>query len=296
MYCSDVEDYSIQIETENVNMQLKGKLFSSRTLILLIIQFFIIHTYMQGLVECSKAYDYPCAPWVLPFYFSSSYVILINMFMIIYYFSDAPFMQYYNLYRIMRYGRIRYAVANIVAIIAEAVIYMVSSFIFSVICLGGHIDYTSTWGKLLYTIGATNDTRDIQIYMDVSYDLMNNLSPMMAMIQVFVIGIGVFAFVGLLMYVISLYFSRMAAITVAILMTAMAYITVDAVPIFGKKLGYISPISWLYITRINNTYLGVYTLPGLRYILEFLGIGIVVCIVFILIKSKTVNFEFYKED
>ena len=92
------------------------------------------------------------------------------------------------------------------------------------------------------------------------------------------------------MYVISLYFSRVAAIVIVIAMTAMAYITVDAVPIFGKALGYFSPISWLYITRIDNMYLGVYTLPPISYIFTFLGIGNVVCIACIIFKSKKVNF------
>lgn len=277
-------------------MQFKGKVFSSKTLVLLILQFFVVRIYMQGVVDCSKAYNYPCAPWVLPFYFSSSYVILMNMFMIIYYFSDAPFMQYHNLYRIMRYGRIRYSIANILAIILESIMYMSTSFIFSVVCLMGHIDFTTTWGKLLHTIGATKNTKNVQIYMDISYDIMNKSSPLTAMLQMFAIGSLIIAFVGLLMYVISLYFSRVAAIVIVIAMTAMAYITVDAVPIFGKALGYFSPISWLYITRIDNMYLGVYTLPPISYIFTFLGIGIVVCIACIIFKSKKVNFEFYKED
>ena len=132
--------------------------------------------------------------------------------------------------------------------------------------------------------------------MDISYDIMNKSSPLTAMLQMFAIGSLIIAFVGLLMYVISLYFSRVAAIVIVIAMTAMAYITVDAVPIFGKALGYFSPISWLYITRIDNMYLGVYTLPPISYIFTFLGIGIVVCIDCIIFKSKKVNIEFYKED
>lgn len=277
-------------------MQLKEKIFSSKTLVLLILEFFIIHTYMQGLVDCSKAYDYPCAPWVMPFYFSSSYVILINMFMIIYYFSDAPFMQYHNLYQIMRYGRIRYSIVNIIAIIIEAVLYMITSFVFTVICLIGHIDFTLTWGKLLHTIGATQETKNAEIFMDISYDIMQKFTPLEAMLQMLVIGSLVLAFVGLLMYVISLYFSRAAAVVVAVAMTAMGYVALEAIPIMGKKIAVISPVSWLFFTRIENTYFGVYLLPTRSYIFTFLGIGIVICIALILIKSRTVEYDFYKED
>ena len=97
---------------EIVKMQFKGKVFSSKTLVLLILQFFVVRIYMQGVVDCSKAYNYPCAPWVLPFYFSSSYVILMNMFMIIYYFSDAPFMQYHNLYIMISVVAITHIMVN----------------------------------------------------------------------------------------------------------------------------------------------------------------------------------------
>lgn len=277
-------------------MQLKGKILSSKTIVLLVLQFFIVHIYLQGMVDCSKVYDYPCAPWVLPFYFSSAYVILINMFLVIYYFSDAPFMQYHNIYRIMRYGRVRYSIVNIIAIMVEAVLYMVTSLVFSVVCLAGHIEFTTSWGKLLYTIGATNDTKNAKLFIDVSYDIINDFSPFQAMGRMLAIGTLVIAFVGVLMYAVSLYFSRSVAIITAIIMTALAFITVDAVPAIGKVLGLISPVSWLYITKIDSAYMGVHILPPAGYIYTFLIIGITLCVSLIIIKSKTVEYEFYKED
>ena len=79
-------------------------------------------------------------------------------------------------------------------------------------------------------------------------------------------------------------------------MTAMGYVALEAIPIMGKKIAVISPVSWLFFTRIENTYFGVYLLPTRSYIFTFLGIGIVICIALILIKSRTVEYDFYKED
>lgn len=277
-------------------MQLKAKILSSKTIILLILQMFIIHVYVQPLADCAKSYNYPCAPWILPFYFSSSSVILINMFMIIYYFSDVPFMQYYNLYHIVRYGRIRYAVSNIIAIIIESVLYMITSFVFGIVCLAGHIDYTVSWGKLLYTIGVTKETMNIDIFMDVSYNMMAQYSPLAATGLMILLGVLVFSLIGMVMYIISLFFSRTVAIVSVLVMTAMGYAALEALPVIGKILSYFSPVSWLYITKINNTYLGRYTLPDWRYIFVFLAGGIGICIFLIIYKSKTVEYEFYKED
>lgn len=277
-------------------MELKIKILSSKAKVFLVLQFFVVHIYVQSLVECSKAYDYPCAPWILPFYFSSSTVILINMFMVIYYFSDVPYMQYYNMYRIIRYDRMQYAILNIKTIVIESVIYMITNFVFCIICLAGYIDYTISWGKLLYTIATTNETKNIDIFMDISYDTISKFSALELTVQMILLGSLIVSFIGLIMYLVSLLFSRTIAIVFVLGMVAMGYVTLEAVPIIGKTFSAISPVSWLYITRIDNKYMGVFTLPSRWYIFLFLIIGIAVCIILIMIKSKTVEYVFYKED
>ena len=277
-------------------MILKQKIFCSKTYVLLILQFFIMFIYTNGLVECSDAYEYPCAPWILAFYFSSAYVILINSFLVIYYFSDAPFMQYYNIYKIIRYGRTMYAVENIVAVCVQAFGFMVVSFLLSIICLFGRIDFTCGWGKLLHTIALTNGIESFQIYMDISYESMKQFTALELVGLTIVIGTLVFSFVGLLMYIISLYFSRVAASIIAVIMATMAFMTEEAIPIVARPLSYVSPISWLHVARIKMKVMGVYVLPPLWYIIIFLIVGISLCISLILYKSRTVEFEFYKED
>ena len=111
-----------------------------------------------------------------------------------------------------------------------------------------------------------------------------------------VIGTLVFSFVGLLMYIISLYFSRVAASIIAVIMATMAFMTEEAIPIVARPLSYVSPISWLHVARIKMKVMGVYVLPPLWYIIIFLIVGISLCISLILYKSRTDEFEFYKED
>lgn len=275
-------------------MFLREKIGSSKTIAILILQYFIMHMYMKDLAAVIKMYDYPCAPWVMPFYFSSAFTIMITCFMVVYLFSDVPFFQYYNSYKIIRMGRIRYAVKGIYSIAVLALGYTLVTFILSVICLRGRIDFSLEWGKLLSTISLSG--QDYGIYMDISYKVMSRFSPVQLMMITASICFLVVLFIGMLMYAVSMWFGRIVAVVVALVLSVAEFFVHNGVPVIAKNISYFIPTSWLYISRIDTTVYTVKILPPLWYMYLFLILGIIICSIMIIIKSKNVEYNFYKED
>lgn len=275
---------------------LKCKVRNPKTITVLVIQLFITHVYMKGLVACSVAYDYPCTPWVFPFYLSSSFVILITMLSVIYFFSDIPYMQYQNMYQIIRVGRIKWGLANVLCIVIEALLLVLVSVLLSIVCLQGRVEWSWDWGKLLHTISLTNASDTYEIYLDVSYDSMYRYSPVQLMMLTGGILLLVIIFMAFSMFALSLLFGRFTAVFMAGTMTAMIFLVERCHPSVARSISYVTPVSWLWVTKIGSKTNGYYIVPRLSYIVAFLSVFIAIFIALILKKYRSVEFEFYKED
>lgn len=107
------------------------------------------------------------------------------------------------------------------------------------------------------------------------------------------VGGMVIAFIGLLMFCISLIGSRLLANVVAMVFVIMPMIQLNigmAVP----ELDYDSPVSWMNLSEIDITGTGI-GLP-FSYCVATLGIMSILLSMAIIWKIKTVDFQMVKED
>ena len=107
------------------------------------------------------------------------------------------------------------------------------------------------------------------------------------------VGGMVIAFIGLLMFCISLIGSHLLANVVAMIFVIMPMIQLNigmAVP----ELDYVSPVSWMNLSEIDITGTG----SGLpfSYCVATLGIMCILLSMAIIWKIKTVDFQMVKED
>lgn len=275
---------------------LEEKMLNGRLVAVYIIHFFVMHTYLKAILESSKTYDYPCSPWTLPFFFSSIYVFLICMLEVVYLYSDVPYTQYNKMYIIVRCGRKQWVLANILSIIIQAIGYMIISAFFSMIYFCGHIEYTAEWGKLLHTLAINNNLESMSIYLDISYESMVIYKPFQLMLMQMFVGILIISMIGLMMYAVSLWINRTASIIVSGIMILMVFLVDNSHPTVAKSISYITPVSWMLCVRIGKTNYGAYTLPPLWYIITASVVVCIILIILIYLKSKTMEYDFYKED
>lgn len=281
---------SLQSNIKYTYNVVKQRFTSSRFTTFIILQLFIFFIYLIPFRNFCIAADYPISPFSIIILFFNHYFTLYFMLIIIYYFSDVPFMGSHQMYQIIRTGRTKWALSKIISIIIFSFICMILAFIMTFIPLIGHIEFTSKWGKVIYTLC----TSDIAIkYNIATYNTVKFYTPIKALIQVFITGGLLISFIALLMYALSILFSRLIAVSVAFVVLFF-HIAATNIVHFIPSILKISPVSWMNINNIDMV--SGHNLPTFSYIVTVLTSAIVILSIIILIRVKTINFDFNKED
>lgn len=275
---------------------LRLKLFRMRTGVFLLLQTFILYLYLKPLLRFSKAAHYPASPWSFPFLISNLYFLFLFMIGIVYFFSDVPFMQYQNMYQVIRVGRKKWAIAEILSIAAQAVLIMLYQFLASVCLLVGHLELTADWGKLLHTAALTNAGSQYGFLFGFRYDAMQASSPVCLTFIALGIGSLLLLLIGLVMFAVSLCINRGAAVAVAIMMVVQIYFVENTHPYLALAMSKIAPVSWMRVAYIGMKKYGKYFIPTLSYMLVVLAAVILAVMLLILWKVKRVEFQWVKEE
>lgn len=266
---------------------------SIRMFTLLLLLGFVYHIFLTPLNSFVKSVNHPICPFIFPFLLSDTYFLILFMAAVVYYFSDVPFMKNWTMYQVIRTGRVRWALGQIETI-------LISSFTFVILAIGmtgilflPNITLTEGWGKVLYTLSMTGTSGDFNIPFSIPYEIISSYTVLEGLGVTILVGGMVIAFIGLLMFCISLIGSRLLANVVAMVFVIMPMIQLNigmAVP----ELDYVSPVSWMNLSEIDITGTG----SGLpfSYCVATLGIMSILLSMAIIWKIKTVDFQMVKED
>ena len=290
------EDIDIVLYARFFRQTLAERIFSFRTYSVAFLQGCILYLYMRPVVRASKDLDCGAAPWAFPFLLSNIFFLLLFMVGIIYYFSDVPFMQYKNMYQVIRTGRMRWAAGQIGAIFAQAFLLMAANVVFSMLLLTGSCEYTLGWGKLYHTLALTGGSESYQFLFFFSYETMQLFTPLELLGLTVLLGTLVIAFIGLFMFVVSLYISRSVAVTAAFLMVTMIYLVENIHPLLKRWMAMFAPVNWMRVTHIGIKLHDSFLQPSVPYMLAVLTAGILTCASFICLKIKKTEFQWYKEE
>lgn len=272
------------------------RLFHGKTYGLLILQLFLLYMYIKPLVKYSDAVDYKVTPWAFPFIMSNIFFLFLFMLEVVYYFSDVPFMQYPNMYQVVRAGRKRWAVGQIGAIALQSVFLMLFNFAVSVLWIRGRWEFSADWGKLLHTAALTNVSGYYEFLFSISYQTMQHFSPIDLMLLTFGIGSLVICFLGLLMFAVSLFAGRVLAVVIGTVMVVMIYFVEYVHPLMAQTMAMFVPVGWMRTANIGVKVHDSYVMPPVSYMLGVLLAGIMILCIIIVWKVRTVEFQWNKED
>lgn len=279
-----------------VKQVLYKKAFDVRTYALLILQGYVMYLYMKPVVKFSQAVGHKAAPWVFPFILSNLYFVFLFLLGIIYFFSDVPFMQYHNMYQIIRTGRRKWAAGHIAAIMVQSFLIMLFHFLMSVVCLGRYCDYSLDWGKVLHTAALTNAAEQYEFFFSIPYAAMQNFSAVSLNALTLAIGSLVICFFGLLMFAASLFINRTFAIALSAAMAVMVYFVENVHVLDTQRMSMFVPATWLRTANIGLKQFGAHKMPPIPYMFAVLAVGIAVLCALILWKVGRVEFQWNKED
>ena len=278
--------------------KLSGQLFISKILsikmaTLFLLLGFIYHIFLSPIKNFSTSVNYPISPWVFPFLLSDVYFIVLFMSAVVYFYSDVPFMKEWTMYQMIRTGRVRWAIAQIEVIFISAFAFIVIAFISSSLILFPNITLEEGWGKVLYTLSMTNAAGDYSIPFGISYNIISGYTVQEAVGVTIIFGGIIIAFLGMLMFAVSLYASRLWANIIAMILVILPIVVENVGDIFPWLI-YFSPISWMRVSEMmfNSKRM---SMMGTGYMLLLALICFVLAIM-IVFKIRKVDVKLIKED
>ena len=241
----------------------KHKLLSSRFRSLCLIYAGFVWVNMSSIRSFIEATNCPVSIYIYPIMLIHIKFRTIISFCCVYLFSDVPFLQYSKMYSLIRMGRIKWALAQILSIFETAFLFCLYMCIVPVVLCIPNVEFTGEWGKIIHTLSLTNMSQVYAINIYVPYEVLVRLKPMEAMFLAVGLSTLLISFFGVFMFALSLVFKRNIAIVAASVVIGWSV----AVYNIYKLLFPYAPVLWLDISQIGQLFYGMKRFPDLRYIL-----------------------------
>ncbi len=232
-------------------------------------------------------------PWMAPHFFQYFLFAAFYGFVVCYMYSDVPFMNRGELYGVLRKGRRIWCAEKIFAIIMQAFTLTIVTFIASAVVFIPRLQIETGWGKVINTLAYSSSRFDYDIITPSAF-IIEKYSPLQAMLICFVIVWLVSSVIGLLMFCISLYWNRVAAIAIAVIDAGFTMSQSAWLPLYW--LPYVALFNWCRIGTAGEAignghfYPSTYVCIGICCVLFICGV------IAIMIRAKRIEFNWNKED
>lgn len=261
------------------------KLFNTpRIYILLILQFIYLWYLISPIVDLSKTVGVRLTPWLFSHITSYKMSQLFLMLGVIVMFADAPFIDDEYKYILIRSGRKKWALGQILYMVTGTMAYFVITFIFTVILTIPNIFISSDWGRLITTF-SNSDTSDY-FELLISFKILIKYNPITATLLSLLLSCLTGIIISLIMFIINIKFKKSIGIIVATSIVFLDRAIFANFPNF--KYAYISPVSLSRIDLLDKVSNGMS--PTVWHALTF-GIVSISILSIILVKAvkKIVN-------
>lgn len=218
--------------------------FSRRLFIFCIFQFTILHYYIDSIKQFAISAGYPAAPWVLPFMGQNVYFQFVYGISVVYFYSNVPFIQRYEMYAFVRQGSLRWVSAKLLRIWISAVMLGAVEFFLSLLPLIPHLEWTFQWGKLYHSLALTNVGASCGVRLFFPYELMNENSALTTALLLFVVLCMVTGLTGTMMFALSACAGRRLAVLTGSFLAVLS-VVFENLYIWQSCIGFLSPFSWL---------------------------------------------------
>lgn len=155
--------------------------YDCRIWIALFIVLIFIHSLTKGLSDICDYTGVKSSPWTFPFLYMQYYNKMLFFFPLILIFSNAPFIDKNQLYVLIRTGRNKWCIGQMLYIVVASALYFAFVMVFSIVLNLDCIEFTGEWGKLLNTLANTTMGTKFQLGFSPERNVINMFSPISAM-------------------------------------------------------------------------------------------------------------------
>lgn len=258
-------------EIKNNTYTVFRRMCSIRFLTFIIMLFFFMDLFLSGYRDNVRSLREQANILILPFLQTSKSFLKFAFLGVVYFYSNVPFMEKSELFYISRLGKIRWSLRNVWYIIVSSWIISILFLITSVVEVAAVSKVSNVWDGVIKTLSLANVP---SVHFQVPYQILQEYKPFLLFLIIMFLNWLVIMFLGLFMYVISLYGKRILACILSVLIVFMPSIDI----LLGNVLLYYSPVSWI---DCNNWRIGYEPdKPGLSYIfvaILFMDILLMIC-------------------
>lgn len=200
-----------------------------------------------------QQYDVDCTIWLMPLLLTKLNHRLWVMLLPVLLFCDAPFLDEQQQFIIVRTGKKRWAIGQILYIFAASAVFYLLCTVLCALLLFPHIEFSLEWGRVLRTL--TQSHASTLVSMDVLPELvLQTYSPLEATLLCGGITWLVTSFLGLLIFFCNLWMRREAGIILAGVIVGLGHFVeqMGMGIMYWRRLRYVSPVSWVNLQVIGK--------------------------------------------
>ncbi|RDU24511.1 hypothetical protein [Anaerosacchariphilus polymeriproducens] len=260
--------------------QMKQWTSHPKTYAVLISMFIFMHSKVWPVDNFIKMVNVKATPFIFPFFFSDQFLLMLMMLGIVVLFCDAPFFDKTQLFIAVRCGKKVWACGQVIYLFLASIIYFIIIYMMSIIMLLPNIVLENNWGKIWNTLSQTDAVVTAEIYLAFPYKIIVDYTPVEAVLIVFILGVLVSLFLGLLLFFINIYINKAVSISIA-----MGFILITTrVAFLPPIVKYFSPVSWMSLNLISKTAFG-----NELSVDKVIGILVIMIIILVILCVNGVN-------
>lgn len=253
-------------------------------MVFILFAIFVSTNFTESIRLFCRQYDVSCSIWMMPLAMAKMNHRLWIMLLPILLFCDAPFLDEQQPFLIIRIGRIRWAIGQILYILTASAVFYIVCMIVTVLLVSPYVEFTLGWGKVLKTL--TQSYVAMSVDMDaISGSILRNYTAVQATLLCGGTMWIATSFLGLLMFFCNLWTRREVGIVLAGIFVGLSYfIDIMGIPYkYWNSVRYISPVSWVNLEDMGY---GTFKSPSWEYIFAAGSILLIFLIIGILLSVK----------
>lgn len=260
---------TIRVVHKNVGIDFRYLLSQKKTYMILAIILIFGWWHTADFLRASMETGIRTAPWIFQEYFGSPTMLMLYGFLTVMVFADIPYHNSMSQMIEIRTGRRNWIISQMIYTVELAFFYTLAFALSSFLFLLPRIYFTTGWGEFLTRVA---DGR-VEGLSRVTSQMVENYSPVRAVLITFLCVWGVSVFMGMLIFVLRMFISHSVAVAVAGFLAFFSYFVISmGAMVFGNFLYKVSPLNWLCLYYIDPAF-GYSGVPGLRYVGIFLVAG-----------------------
>ncbi len=248
-----------------------------RLVVVAILLFFIVDMYQRPLRDYGTANGETTGIALFAFLFCRNYFMKMFLLIVMFYFSDVPFLSREEQYYLVRMGREKICIRNIISMIINSIVLSTCFVVISIVDMGKCFRAKNKWSLLEKSLPITDICDRIGLQYGAPQGAIETFSPVSLAIREYFYLILAVLFVGMIMYALTLMLPRGIAMIASGIVIMLPDIMTRArmYPIYYSPMSWLGCDSWRYGAIISRPD-GVYILAGfilLNIVLAIISVG-----------------------